>query len=48
MVPLAFIDVSPAAELSGRINVVLGTQTTNFARGTLNVGGSLKDHLLSP
>ena len=39
---------SSAAYHPGRISVVLGTQTTTFARGTLNVGGSLKDPLLSP
>ena len=41
------IDVSPAAELSGRLNLVLGSQTVTVARGTLKVSGSLKDPLLS-
>ena len=41
------VDVSPTGDLSGRLNVVLGSQTVTVARGTLNVSGSLKDPLLS-
>jgi hypothetical protein len=37
------LDVSPAAELSGRLNIVFGSATANVARGVLGVGGSLKD-----
>jgi uncharacterized protein involved in outer membrane biogenesis len=42
------IDVSPKAELSGRINVLVGSQTVTVARGTLNVGGSVKNPVLNP
>ena len=42
------IAVSPKAELSGRINVLLGTQTAIVARGTLNVSGSSMNPLLAP
>ena len=42
------IDVSPNAELSGRINVLVGTQTVTVTRGTLNVGGSLRNPVLTP
>ena len=41
------IDVSPAAELSGRLNLVLGSPTVTIARGSLQVSGRLKDPLLS-
>jgi hypothetical protein len=39
--------VSPAAELAGRLNVQLGTQSISIARGVLNVSGGIKDPLLS-
>ncbi len=41
------VDVSPAADLSGRISVQVGSQTVTVARGTLNLGGNLKGPLLS-
>jgi hypothetical protein len=41
------IDVSPAAELAGRLNVQLGTATVSVARGVLNVSGGMKDPSLS-
>jgi hypothetical protein len=41
------VDVSPAADLSGRLSVQVGSQTVTVARGTLNVGGNLKGPLLS-
>jgi hypothetical protein len=41
------VDVSPTAELGGRINVQMGSATTVIARGVLNVGGALKDPSLS-
>ena len=40
------VDVSPAAELAGRLNVQLGTQSVSIARGVLNVSGGMKDPLL--
>jgi hypothetical protein len=42
------IEVSPNAELSGRINVLVGTPDFTAARGVLNVTGTLKSPLLSP
>jgi hypothetical protein len=42
------IDISSNAELSGRIAVLVGTQTSTAARGVLNVSGTLKSPLLSP
>jgi uncharacterized protein involved in outer membrane biogenesis len=42
------IVVGRGGELSGRINVLLGTSTATVARGTLTVDGSLVDPLLSP
>ena len=42
------IDISPHSELSGRINVLVGTQTIIVTRGTLNVGGSPSNPLLTP
>jgi hypothetical protein len=41
------LDVSPAAELAGRLNVQLGTASVSIARGVLNVSGGMKDLLLS-
>jgi hypothetical protein len=41
------IDVSPAAELSGRLNLVLGSSAVTVARGSLQVSGQLKDPILS-
>jgi hypothetical protein len=41
------VDVSKTAELSGRLNLVLGSQSVTVARGSLNLGGSLKDPQLS-
>ncbi|MEO7729086.1 MAG: hypothetical protein ABIS45_17685, partial [Burkholderiales bacterium] len=41
------VDVSPAGELAGRLNVQLGTQGVSIARGTLNVSGGMKDPVLS-
>jgi hypothetical protein len=41
------IDVSPAAELAGRLNVQLGNASVVIARGVLNVGGAVKDPSLS-
>ena len=41
------VDVSPAAELAGRLSVQFGTQSVAVARGTLTVGGAIKDPLLS-
>jgi hypothetical protein len=41
------LDVSKAAELSGRLNLILGSQSVTVARGWLSVGGSLKDPQLS-
>ena len=41
------LDVSPTAELGGRLNVQMGTATVVIARGVLNVGGALKDPSLS-
>ena len=40
------LDVSPASELAGRLNVQLGTQSISIARGVLNVSGGMKDPLL--
>ena len=41
------IDVSPTAELSGRLNLALGSSAVTVARGSLQVSGHLKDPLLS-
>ena len=41
------LDVSPAAELAGKLSVQFGTQAVAAARGVLTVGGALKDPLLS-
>jgi hypothetical protein len=41
------LDVSAGGELSGRLSLVLGSQSVTVARGSLNVGGSLKDPQLS-
>ena len=40
-------DVAPGSDLSGRVSVVLGTQSVVVARGTLTIGGDVKDPLLS-
>jgi len=42
------VDISPNAELSGRINVQVGTQAVTVTRGILNVGGSLRNPVLTP
>jgi hypothetical protein len=42
------VDVLPNSELSGRINVQVGTKTVVVTRGTLNVGGSVKNPMLRP
>jgi hypothetical protein len=42
------VDVAPNADLSGRINVLVGTQTITVTRGTLSVGGNLRNPLLTP
>src|SRR5262249_17685032 len=42
------IDVLPNSDLSGRITVQVGTRTTTVARGTLNVGGSVRSTQLTP
>ena len=41
------VDVAPGGELSGRLNLVLGSQAVTIAKGSLNVSGSLKDPQLS-
>ena len=41
------IDVGAGGELSGRLDLVLGSQSTVVARGVLQLGGSLKDPQLS-
>ena len=41
------VDVSAASALSGRLDLVLGSQSVVVAKGTLTVGGSLKDPQLS-
>lgn len=41
------VDVTAGSELSGRIDLVLGSQSVTVARGTLTVGGSLKDPQLN-
>ena len=43
----AAVDIGPGGELSGRLNLVLGSQSVTIARGSLNLGGSLKDPQLS-
>ena len=40
------VDVSPTAELAGRLNVQLGTASVSIARGVLNVSSGMKDPLL--
>ncbi|HEV7820135.1 MAG TPA: AsmA-like C-terminal region-containing protein, partial [Burkholderiales bacterium] len=42
------VDVMPAGQLGGRLNVQLGTATTTIARGALNIGGDTKAPLLGP
>jgi chemotaxis protein histidine kinase CheA len=41
------LDVGAAGELSGHLSLVLGSATVTVARGSLNVGGSLKDPQIS-
>ena len=41
------VDVTAASERTGRLDVVLGSQAVTIARGTLNLGGSLKDPQLT-
>ena len=41
------VDVGAGGELSGRLDLVLGSQSTVVARGVLQLGGSLKDPQLS-
>jgi hypothetical protein len=42
------VDVTPAGQLGGRLNVQLGTPTSTIARGVLNIGGDMKAPLLGP
>ena len=42
------VEVSPAGELSGRLNLIAGSQSVAVSRGTLNVRGSIKSPRLSP
>jgi hypothetical protein len=41
------VEVSAASDLSGRLDIVLGSQAVTVARGALNIGGSMKDPQLS-
>ena len=41
------VDVSAGSELSGRLDLVLGSQALTVARGSLSVSGSLKDPQLT-
>ena len=42
------IDVLPNSDLSGRINAQVGSKTVTVTRGTLNLGGNLRNPVLSP
>jgi hypothetical protein len=42
------VDVGPNGELSGRINIEVGTRTTVIARGVVNVVGTTKEPILRP
>ncbi len=42
------LDVLPNSELTGRLNVQLGTQSISIARGTLNIGGDMKGSAARP
>lgn len=40
------VEVTPSSEISGHLNIQVGSQTAPIAHGVLGVGGSIKDPLL--
>jgi hypothetical protein len=42
------VDVSASGDLAGRISAEVGSKSTVVARGTLAVGGNVRNPLLKP